>query len=180
MSNLYSISIRKARTDNALFTWSNVYHTNQDSLTGAIGCANTLVATEVLLHTPSVRFFAAHIEQHLTPTESTTIPYDQLGEYPSASEMIPAFVAVRVDFVPSLAGRAGRKFYHMIVEESMQYNGILDTTVKDNLQAVFNDLDWSALNLCSANGLHAYSEARVQLALTQHQFKRKWARRGGP
>jgi hypothetical protein len=177
---IYEVSIRKTRADNDLFAWSNVYHVDATDLGAAATLANTLSDLEVSIHNNFARIHSAHIVQVGTPADAVTIPIDLVGSHSEVGQPLPYFVAVRVDFIPQ-AGRAGRKFYHLPLTEGDQNNGQLEGAMGAFLQGAFDSIaaDFSGW-LTNPTGSRLYTQAVVQGLLTQHQFKRKWARRGVP
>jgi hypothetical protein len=177
---IFEVSIRKTLAANNLFAWSNVYHVEATDLAQAVTYGTTLVGLERQIHNAFVAFHSVHIKERVVAAVGTTIPVSGLGEWVTVGDALPAFVAVRVDLVPS-AGRTGRKFYHVLVTENMQADGILDSAAQALIQGVFDEIapDFSAW-LTDPTGTFFYTAATVSLQLTQHQFKRKWARRGVP
>jgi hypothetical protein len=177
---IYEVSIRKTRADNELFAWSNVYHVTAATLGDAVTLADTLSDLEVSIHNSAARIHSAHIVEVGTPINAVTVPIDLVGAHSETGDTLPYFVAVRVDFVPQF-GRAGRKFYHLPVTEGDQANGQLSGAMGSFLQSAFDAIaaDFSGW-LTNPTGDRLYTQAVVQGLLTQHQFKRKWARRGVP
>jgi hypothetical protein len=177
---IFEVSIRKTLATNSLFAWSNVYHVEAASLSEATLHGNDLVAVERQIHNAFVAFHSVHIKERVVAAVGVTIPLSGLGQWVTVGDALPAFVAVRVDLVPS-AGRTGRKFYHVLVTENMQADGILDEAARALIQAAFDEImpDFSAI-LTDPTGTFFYTDAIVSIQLTQHQFKRKWARRGVP
>jgi len=178
--SVFEISIRKQLTANDLFAWSNVYHVSAPDISTAVDYSNTLTTMELNIHTPAVTIHSDHVAEVGVPDNFVTFPVNVAGTYPNTAELLPFFVAVRVDFTP-LSGRSGRKFYHMLVDEAMQANGQLAPAVITGIQSILDDAapDFSPW-LCNPTGTHLYLSGHVNAALTQHQFKRKWARRGVP
>ena len=177
---IYEVSIRKTLAANPLFAWSNVYHVEAASLDEASTLAGTLTTLEESIHNSFVAFHSVHVKERVVAAVGRTIPLAGLGTWTTVGDALPAFVAVRVDLTPS-AGRTGRKFYHVLVTENMQADGILDSAAQSYIQDAFDSIatDFSAW-LTDPTGTYFYTSAAVSLQLTQHQFKRKWARRGVP
>jgi hypothetical protein len=177
---VFTVSIRKHLTTNNLFAWSNVYHVEADTIRGAIPLVGTLVDVETQIHAPAVTLHSYRISDEAGPLAPIIRSLNIPGTLETGGDSLPVFLATRVDFTAD-EGRPGRKFYHLMFGEAQQVNGNLVDGLRASLQGIFDTAmpDFSAW-LTSPTGTFFYTEASVQLAITQHQFKRKWARRGVP
>lgn len=177
---VFDVSMRKHLTSNNLFAWSNVYHVEADNIRAAIPLVATLVDVETQIHTPAVTLHSYRISDQNGPLAPIIRTLNVPGEFVDVSDGLPAFIAVRVDFAAD-EGRPGRKFYHLMLGEASQNGGNLSGGVVSTLQGIFDTAmpDFSAW-LTNPTGTFFYTSASVDPALTQHQFKRKWARRGVP
>jgi hypothetical protein len=177
---IFTISIRKQLTSNSMFAWSNVYHVEATDILSAKPYAASLVAVERGMHSPAVTFNSYRISDENGPLAPVIVPLATAGTAGVGGDLLPVFLAVRVDFL-ALQGRPGRKYYHILAGEGQQANGIWDPTLVSNFQTAFNGIatDFSAW-LTNPTGAYFYTAAAVFAPVTQHQFKRKWARRGVP
>lgn len=177
---VFVVSIRKHLTSNNLFAWSNVYHVEAPTILEAVPLADSLVDMETQIHTPLVTLHSYRIADENGPLAPVIHILNTACTLESGGDAMPVFLAVRVDF-EAVQGRPGRKFYHSMLGETAQAGGNLTTAMLGTLNGVIDTIepDFSAW-LTNPNGTFFYTSAAVALSLTQHQFKRKWARRGVP
>jgi hypothetical protein len=175
----FEITITKQLTENALFKWNNVYHVLAASITEAADYVDPLITFETAIHSERAELVNARLRQMGVGEFGTNYPLSQVGAFDSTGDALPIFLAVRMDLVPSF-GRAGRKFYHVMLGEAEQANGLL-TNGYEVLFAAAADAMIGTLGgiLCADDGAPQYNTYVLKSEITQHQFKRKWARRGG-
>jgi len=177
---IFTVSIRKHLTANDQMAWSNVYHVEAATILDTVPLAATLVDMEQQIHSNLVTLHSYRVADENGPLAPVIRPINALGSYVTSGDAMPTFLACRVDF-QAVQGRPGRKFYHLMLGESSQLNGLWMPEDVNLLQDVFDGIrtDFSAW-LTNPTGAYFYVAATVERQITQHQFKRKWARRGVP
>lgn len=176
---IFEITITKQLTSNNLFQWNNVWHDNVETFADAITDGDALVDFETAIHSPNVTLINMRVRQLLPPGLATNRPLSQEGTVETTGDQMPVFLAVRADLIPDF-GRAGRKFFHALLGETQQSAGVIANDYVVAFTAAVTTL-FGALsgNLCTDDGSPMYYAIVLKDNLTQHQFKRKWARRGG-
>ena len=175
----FEVTITKQLTSNNLFRWNNVYHLENTGILGAISLGEALVDFETAIHSPAVTLVNMRVRETIPPGLATNRPLSQEGTADTTGDQMPVFLAVRVDLIPDY-GRAGRKYFHVLLGEVDQAAGIISNGYTTQFVAAKDTLITSLGNaLCAADGAPSYYDLILKENLTQHQFKRKWARRGG-
>lgn len=176
---VFEITTTKQLTANALFRWNNVYHVNAADITEAGPYVDTLIGFETAIHSERAELVNARLRQMGVGEFGTNYPLSQVGTFDSTGDALPIFLAVRMDLVPAF-GRAGRKFFHVMLGEAEQADGILSAGFATIFNTAANEMMTVLAGiLCADDGAPQYNDYLLKLEITQHQFKRKWARRGG-
>lgn len=162
--------------------WANTYHVVSDDIYAARSAAEgAIVPFEVAIHSPFVYFKEVRIST--TPADGftfITVPLNIAGALVTAGDQLPKFLALRMDLLTSV-GRSGRKFYHLLPGEGDQAGGQWSTPLKATVTTNFATMlaalaDYGTV-LTNESGTSTYDAMRVYDLVTEHQFKRKWARR---
>lgn len=176
---IYEITITKQLTANNLFRWNNVWHDNVETFPDAITDGEALVDFETAVHSANVTLVNLRVRQLLPVGLATNRPLSQEGTFDATGDQMPVFLAVRADLIPDF-GRAGRKYFHALLGEVQQSAGIIANDYQTAFAAAATTLFGTFTgNLCTADGFPMYYALVLKENLTEHQFKRKWARRGG-
>lgn len=162
--------------------WANTYHVEAADIYAARDAAVTgIVPFETGFHSPFVYFKEARIST--TPADGFTFitePINAPGTYATSGDQMPKFLALRLD-LKTTVGRGGRKFYHVLGGEDTQANGrwvtAMQAQVINGFTTLLTQLSRLAVVLVNEAGTSTYDDAAVYELVTQHQFKRKWARR---
>lgn len=178
----YTVSIWKKQNNANPQHWSNVYHLDALNLADAHAFAtSSLLTFEESIHSTEVNFVRV-ITSSSIPDDNQFIsaPVDELGGFIYGGDLLPIFLAVRVDWVPEF-GYMGRKYYHACLGEGNQSNGVWQapytTDVGTAANQMFGDAGLAGVSLINPQGTNQYNAIALQTPVAQHQFKRKWARR---
>jgi hypothetical protein len=179
---IFTVSIMKRPVTSETPIWSNVYHLDGGTLETVHAFAvESILAAEIIFHSSAVQFTEVRTSDLIPGTDVFIAePVDDEGEYSVSGDLLPIFLAGRVDLVRGL-GRSLRKFYHACLGEADQAAGLWNSswtsTANDELVRLIENAGLDGLRFVSKFGGSVVQAPRVQARVTQHQFKRKWARR---
>lgn len=162
--------------------WTNRYLVEAASLAAADTAAGLITSVERAIHTPAVGFSKRSVRD-LDPTTDIyrTTPINNIGTFGGIpADILPAMLVVRVDLGVNV-GRPSRKYYHLLVGEGSQSNGVWNPDLIDAVNSNMAILlaGEGGAGLCDPQGEPILSGAAAHTC-TVHQFRRGTKRKLQP
>ena len=158
--------------------WTNRYVVDTANIGDAVTAALAIIDAERAIHYNVINFTKARVSDSVQGTDLfTTIPIGAIGLRNLASNLLPLFNVMRVDF-PVGQGRPSRKYYRGVLsEEVVSFNDVTQA-VADLITNVFDPLV-DTLPLVDVDG-QAWADAVPFLKVAMRQLRRGSRKRTQP
>lgn len=175
---LYKIDIEKSFGTEF---WTNVYYTDQGSITVAAEAMNAIAANERNIHSTEILFTKGRVSSVTEGDDQfLTVPYGSFGLRVAGGSRLPLFNVARVDISTLGLGRPSRKYYRLPLYESDVDNGVIGTTLLELIEAnvgdIASDIEINAVDVDGQN----WQVATAFPTIGMRQLRRGSRRRSTP